>query len=99
VRARAAILAAENVVASQAAKTYIMPITTTATLRTTVGSTVSQFRLDLKNTHQTLVTAKKAVMDTVRALAVLKKKPVSPSVSPVPSTTTPPVSTTSAGLE
>jgi Skp family chaperone for outer membrane proteins len=92
-KARAAILAAEVSVASQAGKTYVMPITTDATLRNTVGTTVSQFRNDLRNTHQTLVIAKKAVMDTVRALVVLKKKPAASTTTP------PPVSTTSAVIE
>lgn len=75
VRAQTAITTAQTAVINQAGKSYIMTITTEAALRTNVGSTVTQFRNDLRNTYSIVANAKQSVVQVVRALATDKDTP------------------------
>ncbi len=78
-RAQTAITTAQTSVTTQAGKVYVINITTEAGLRANVGATVSQFRTDIRNTHSSVVAAKQAVMQVVRALATAKLSGTTPS--------------------
>lgn len=69
VNAQAAIDSAKTAVSAQAAKTYAIQISDEANLRNSVGTTVSQFRKDLRDVHKAVVEAKQAVQKAVRELA------------------------------
>lgn len=69
VSAQTAIDSAKAAVSAQAAKTYSIQISDEATLRNSVGTTVSQFRKDLRDVHKTVVEAKQAVQKAIRELA------------------------------
>ena len=71
--AQSAIDAAKKLNDAQAAKQYVPDITTDATLRTTVGSIVSQFRLDLVADHKAVVDAKQAVQNLKSDKVMMKK--------------------------
>ena len=74
VEAQAAIDSANAAVEAQAAKTYVITISTESALKSDVGAVTSQLRLDLSATHKLVVDAKQ----TVQALrkdnnAIMKK--------------------------
>lgn len=67
--ARTAITSAKTTIATQAAKTYVIDITTEANLGSAVSSVRTAFAKDLQTAHQTVVTARKSVRDVLTALA------------------------------
>lgn len=69
VSAQAAIDSAKTVVSAQAAKGYVVSISDEKALRNSVGSTVSQFRKDLRDVYKAVVEAKQAVQKAVSELA------------------------------
>lgn len=71
--AQAAIATAKAAITTQAANTYVLDISDEATLKTTVGGTVSQLRKDLQTTYQTVKAARDAVVQVARALALITK--------------------------
>ncbi len=90
--AKTALASASAAVAAQSAKVYTIPVTTDADAQSTAGQTVKTVQNDLRQTRQTVIDAKQAIM---KALKELKKiwhetKPtssVTPTVSVVPSIT------------
>jgi len=78
--AQAKIDAAKSAVASQATKEYTIEITDETTLRNDVGTTISQFRVDLKQVHKVVVDAKQAVQN-LRTDKTLMKKEASSSAN------------------
>lgn len=83
--AQRAIDAAKQAVNDQKAKEYVVSIETEETLRTTVGSTVSQLQADLRATHKLVVDAKQAVMQAARLLAIIVGATTpAPSATPTP---------------
>lgn len=70
--AQQAITAADTSVTTQAGKVYTLTITNDATLRESVGQTVSQFRTDLSGVYQQVVSAKQAVMQAAMELAKIR---------------------------
>lgn len=77
--AQVAIDTAQAAVANQAAKTYIITISTEIALRSDVGTVVSQLRQDLKATHKLVVDAKQAVQTLRENNAIIKKEATSPA--------------------
>lgn len=67
--ARTAIATARTAVQAQAVKTYVINITTEANLGAAVSATRTQFAKDLQATHQTVLSARKAVVTVLQALA------------------------------
>ncbi len=67
--ARTAIAASRTAVNAQAAKTYVINITTEDKLGSAVSSTRTTFAKDLQAAHQTVVAARKSVRDVLKALA------------------------------
>lgn len=63
-----AITTAKGEVSTQASKTYSISIVSDATLKTTVGTTVSQFRADMTTTYKSVVNAKQAVVKAAQEL-------------------------------
>lgn len=80
--AQKAISAAQAAVTAQAAKEYTINITTEKALRTSVMTTLAQFRKDIKATYQTVVTARDGVR--VAALDLEKQKNLEMSETPAP---------------
>lgn len=78
--AKSVIDSAKTILTEQAAKSYVLEVDESA-LRQTVGSTVSQLRLDLQASHKAVIDAKQAVMNAVRELAKLRAGVVTPTVS------------------
>ena len=78
--AQAKIDAAKSAVASQATKEYTIEITDETTLRNDVGTTISQFRVDLKQVHKVVVDEKQAVQN-LRTDKTLMKKEASSSAN------------------
>ena len=70
--AQRAIQTANTSVTTQSQKDYVITITSESALRNTVGSTVSLFRTDLKNTQQTVNAARLAVVKAAEELNELK---------------------------
>lgn len=60
--AQIAVATAKTAVNTQASKEYVINITSEKALRTNVGSTVSQFRVDSRTTRQTVIAARTAVV-------------------------------------
>jgi len=69
--AKAALQAAIDAVTEQAAKDYVITIGTDATLRNDVGTVVSQQKLDLKTTYETVRSAKQAIRQAAKSLKSL----------------------------
>ena len=69
VTASTAIASAESAIATQAAKTYVINVTTEDSLGSAVSSTRMAFAKDLQAAHQSVVTARKSVRDVLTALA------------------------------
>lgn len=82
--AETAISKAETAVANQAGKEYVANITYESTLKNTVGAAMKQLEADLKAAHQTVIEAKKAVMDAAKALAKVVGQ--GPKATPIPAT-------------
>lgn len=71
--AQGAVDTAQAAVADQAAKTYIITISTEIALRSDVGTVVSQLRQDLMATHKLVVDAKQKVSTLRENNAIIKK--------------------------
>lgn len=74
IAAQSAIDSAKTVLAAQAAKQYKLEITSDATLKTTIGPIVSQFRLDLQGVQKSVTDARQAVHKAATELAKLKNE-------------------------
>lgn len=72
--AQAKIDLAKASVASQTAKVYTIEITTELNLRKNVGSTISQFRNHLMQTHKLVIDAKKSVQNLRTENVMMKKE-------------------------
>lgn len=72
-QAQSAIQTAKEAVANQSGKEYVITIATEDTLRTTVGTTVSQMQSDLRETHKLVTDAKQAVHNAATQLRKLHK--------------------------
>lgn len=81
-RAQTALTTAETAVATQAQKTYVLNVTTEEALKMNVGSTVSQFRLDLSNTYNSVVAAKQALKQVMASLAAVANSADNVQASP-----------------
>lgn len=75
--AQAKIDLAKAALASQAAKVYTIEITDEISLRKNVGTTISQFRKDLMQTHKLVMDAKQAVQILRTDKSMLKKEATS----------------------
>lgn len=64
--ARAAIQVASTAVSAQAAKSYLITITTEANLKMDVGKVRSQLESDLRVVHQLVIEARKAVQAVIK---------------------------------
>lgn len=74
--AQEAVDAAKTAVAEQAAKDYIITITTESALKTNASATVKQFSQDIKAVHKEVVEAQQAVRETFEELKELEGTPV-----------------------
>lgn len=81
--AKTAIESARTAVNAQALKTYTATITTDETLKTAITTLLTQFKLDIKTTHQLVVAAQKAVSAAHKA-AGLTVATLTPSITPTP---------------
>jgi hypothetical protein len=79
--ARSAIATSQQAVASQAASSYVIQISSENGLRNDVQTTVKQFHTDLKQTFQTVKTARDAVVAAARALAHARPESVNPDTT------------------
>lgn len=100
--AEASLAAAKAAVEAQAVKDYTTTITTESALRTMVGSEVSQFRIDIKSTHQKVLAAKAAVKKVhleyvkIKGLRGVGRNPGDGSATPSGKTTLTPTRNPSA---
>lgn len=78
--AQSAISAAQDFVSSQAAKQYVITISSEANLKTDVGTTRSTLEKDLKTVNDAIVTARKKISTALRALAIARGEPVPEAV-------------------
>lgn len=78
--ARAKIATAQAAVTTQQAKQYVISLTTDDALGTVVAATMKTFSTDLKTTHQTVVDAKQAVIEAIKALE-LDQSDTSPTLT------------------
>jgi hypothetical protein len=78
--ANTAVEKAKSAVTDQAAKQYVITLTTEKSAKTDVGSTTKQFETDLKTVHQLVVDARQAVANAIKETAKLFKteKPEEP---------------------
>lgn len=74
--AQAAIDSAKAAVSAQAAKTYVLSIPDSTTLKASIGPTVSEFRTDLSTTFKAVIDAKQAVMKAAMELAKVSNQSV-----------------------
>jgi hypothetical protein len=74
--AQTAIDDAMAAVASQASKVYTIPISTENTLRNSVFSTRKSLETDILAMHQKVVTARTAVYNAIKALAIVRGEKV-----------------------
>jgi hypothetical protein len=72
--AQNAINAAKTAVEAQAAKTYTIEITDEETLKTNVGTVVSQFRKDLTTVHELIVKARLSVVKLYASRVIRKEE-------------------------
>lgn len=99
--AKAALASASAAVTAQSNKVYDIPVTTDEAAKTSAGQTVSQMQNDLRQTYQSVMKAKQAVMKAITELKKIWKdvKPVNgtPTMSvtemPLPTTTATPAVT------
>lgn len=85
--ARKAIQEAEAAVASQAAKQYVITISSENALRENVGNTRSQLESDIRSSRESVKKAKDAVKDVARELAKIRREAkitISPAVITTP---------------
>ena len=66
--AEAAVAEARSAVAVQAAKTYVIIISTEDKLKINVGETMKALKTDLQAVHQKIVGARKATADAIRSV-------------------------------
>lgn len=78
--AQAAILAAQDALSVQSAKTYVVTITTESNAKNDVASTLKQLNADRKILNEAVVAARKAVSTAIRELATLRGEPVPEAV-------------------
>lgn len=88
IAAQNAIDSAKDAVAKQKTKEYVIQIATEATLRATVGTTVKQFEMDLKDLRKIAMDAKQAVQHAREELAKIRKSETINSTNATPSSTT-----------
>lgn len=74
--ARSSIATAQQAVASQAAKSYVIQIASESALKSNVGTTLRSFTSDMKQTFKTVQEARKSVVEAARALARIKHEAV-----------------------
>lgn len=79
--AQTAVGTAKTAVETQAAKDYNISVVDEATLRSTVGAAMSQFRLDLNAVHKLIIDAKQVVSKAATELARLKNRGVIPTTA------------------
>lgn len=72
--AQSSIDLAKAAVEAQAAKTYVITISTESALKLDVGAVTSQLRLDLVSTHKLVIDAKQAVQALRKDSAIMKKE-------------------------
>lgn len=77
--AKTAITSAQDAVTAQAAKEYVITITSESTLKTDVSPVVLQFKTDIKSVHDKVVEARKAVVDAAKQLGLLIKPSTAPT--------------------
>src|SRR5258706_3285985 len=81
--AQTAITTAQTAVAAQAAKECVITINSEKTLRTDLGATISAMEKDLKAAYDTVISARKAVGDAVKALALVLGESLTAKVTPI----------------
>lgn len=74
--AQSAIVAAQDAVAIQAGKEYIVAITSETNLKNDVGLVKRTLESDMKAVHEKIVAARKAVSSAIRVLATLRGETV-----------------------
>lgn len=79
--AQSAIDTAKDAVETQAAKTYVITISTESALKSDVGAVTSQLRLDLSATHKLVIDAKQAVQALRKDNNAIMKKEASDSAN------------------
>jgi len=77
--AKEVIVKAREAVGIQTARTYTATITDDANLKTAVTATAKQFEVDIKATHQLVVSARQAIMGVIREVAKITKSESSQS--------------------
>ena len=82
--AQNAIDNARTAVATQEANEYIITITSEENLRGDVGKTMKQLQQDLQTVRESVLKAKKAVIEAIIALAKLKGSQPTNTISPSP---------------
>lgn len=86
--AQAVIGAAQDAVAAQAGKDYVIEITSEDGLKNVVGSAMSSLQSDLRSVHGLIVEARKKVSAAIQALAhILGKGGLAPTGGATPSAT------------
>lgn len=84
--ATTAIDAAKAAVEEQAAKDYLVEVTTEETLKSKASITIKEFMTDIKAVHQKVIDAQKAVVKASRNIGQLEGKSIiSPSPTPIES--------------
>ena len=71
-KARTAILTAQTAVKNQAAKDYVLSVSTENKLRIDVGATVKQLEQDLRIVNQSVIAAKQAVAEAIKSVRTIK---------------------------
>ncbi len=82
--AQAAIADAQAAVSAQAGKTCTITITGETSLKTDVGKTISTMQQDLRTVYEKVIAARKAVMDAVKALALVLGESLTATPTPTP---------------
>lgn len=80
--ARTAIATAQDAVTAQAAKEYVISITSETTLRTDINPVVTQFKTDIQATYAKVIAARKAVYDAAIQLRTLLKPSITITSTP-----------------
>ncbi|PIR59703.1 MAG: hypothetical protein COU68_04185 [Candidatus Pacebacteria bacterium CG10_big_fil_rev_8_21_14_0_10_45_6] len=81
--AKTALAKAHEAVASQAAKQYVISITTEESLGQAVRATLALVRADLRTTHAVVSEAKTAVIAAIRIVATAQPAPFEPETNEV----------------
>lgn len=78
--AQTAIGAAQDAIAAQAAKSYVVPVTTEASVKSDTVATTKTLMSDAKLMHEAIVSARKAVSSVIRELAKVRGEPLPDAV-------------------